>query len=361
MGGDATLIAMPGCSRRSRVGLAVVVTLGACGRVHPGPSKPQPTPTTTGAAAQSWDAQAATAFVPLTTALPNLDGVVTRWQAGAVSDADLRAGASAAVAQIVTARRAVEALPPFPYDSRANDLYRDSVILDLQAANTDESAADVPAGSALRNEVVLLGTRLRRLADRVFDRGRALVQPYLGPADPNVVVNLPEEVPNWKTEGLAAGPPLDPDAPSVRPLPGGSGELREPNRPTQSRAAWLDAVRAAGIPEGAAVATAIAGNPDSPVGSSAAGSALARDFLDAAERLRSTPDPVGDREGATRLRLGLLVDADAVYATRAASLAASDRLRDVGLRLAVVADQLWPADAGPRSSGFPTSLLSDDR
>lgn len=353
---------MPGRRRRSRLGVALVLALGACGGAATKQSGSQPTRTTSDPAAQSWDARAAGAFAPLTTALPNLDGAVARWRSGAVSDADLRTGAVAAIAQIVTARGAVEALPPFPGDGRVNDLYRDSIILDLQAANAYISGADVPAGSALRDEVTLLGTRLRRLADRVFDRGRALVQPHLGPADPNVVLNLPEEVPNWITEGLAAGPPLDPDAPAVRPLPGASGELRVPTRPAQARSAWLDAVRAAGIPDGAAIATAISPTSGSSVSpANAPDPALAKALLKAAEQLRSTPDPVGDREGATRLRLSLLVDADAVYAARAAALAESDRLRDVGLRLAVVADQLWPTDAGGRSSGLPTSLLSDDR
>ena len=303
--------------------------------------------------ATAWDAQAAAAFAPLTSGLPALDRAHAQWVAGTTSAADLGAAATAAAAASVDARRRVDALPPCPADARVNGLYRASVLLDLQAADGDGEVGALPPGP-LADQVGLLSSRLRHLADRVFDRGRALVQPALGPLDPNLIVNLPEEVPSWPVEGLAAGPPLDPQAPAARPLPASAGELRAPNRPSGSRAAWEHAVRSAGIPSASTIDAAVAGGAGSQ-------GDIARTLDAAAEALRATPDPAGDREESARVRLGLLVDADAVYAARAGALAgpgAGAKLLDVAKRLDLIGSGLWAPDLGPRVSSLSPALLT---
>jgi len=285
---------------------------------------------------------------------------VDRWSAGSETDAAMQSAAAAAVTSLVDTRTRVDALSSFPGDPRVNDLYRRSVLLDLQAANVYEAATGLPPGSALRDQARLLGVRLRRLGDRVFDRGRALVQTRLGPLDPNLVVNLPEEVPNWVVEGLAAGPPLDPSSPAARPLPASAGELRAPTRPSGSRTAWEHAVESAHVPSAATVDGAVSGGSEPA-------ETLAHTFIAAAETLRATPDPAGDREESARVRLGLLVDADAVYAARAAfetrgvDPGSSLRLLDVARRLDLIGAGLWAPDLGLRSSGLSPALLGDDR
>lgn len=342
--------------RALAVGSAVLV--GACSTGHPRPTVPDP-------AATAWDQGAGAAFAPLTAALPSVDTAVDRWSAGSESDAAMQGAAAAAVTSLLDTRTRVDVLAPFPGDPRVNDLYRRSVLLDLQAANAYQAATGLTPGSALRDQVRLLGVRLRRLGDRVFDRGRALVQARLGPLDPNLVVNLPEEVPNWVVEGLAAGPPLDPGSPAARPLPASAGELRTPTRPSGSRGAWERAVESVHVPSAATVDGAVSGGSEPA-------DALAHTFIAAAEALRTTPDPAGDREESARVRLGLLVDADAVYAARAAfeaqavdsgpaDAAPSVRLLDVARRLDLIGAGLWAPELGPRSSDLAPALLGDDR
>jgi hypothetical protein len=190
---------------------------------------------------------------------------------------------------------------------------------------------DTPAGD-LRTQLDLMAKRLRALADRVFDRGHALVKPALGEKpDPNVDIRLPEEVPNWAAEGLAPGPPLDdpPPAPSEEP------QLRQASRPEQPRAQWLAAVEALHPPKPTL---------DSP-------KETARALVAAAERLRSVPDPAGDREEGARIRLALLVQADGARAAQAG-------LGDVARRLLVVGDRLWSGPGLPeRSSGLDPAIL----
>ncbi|GAC1315997.1 MAG: hypothetical protein NVSMB12_12350 [Acidimicrobiales bacterium] len=305
--------------------------------------------------ATAWDSQAAAAFAPLTAALPAFDRAHAQWVGGTTSGPDLQAAAGAATTAFTDARRRVDALPPFPGDARVNSLYRASVLLDLQSAHADDTAGTLPPGP-LSEQVGLLSSRLRHLADRVFDRGRALVQPALGPVDPNLIVNLPEEVPNWQVEGLAAGPPLDPQAPAARPLPASAGELRAPSRPSGSRAAWERAVRSAAIPRASTIDAAVTGVAEVDGG-------IARTLVAAAEALRATPDPGGDREESARVRLGLLVDADAVYAARAAALAGAgvgDHLGAVARRLDLIGAGLWSPALGPRVSSLSPALLTDD-
>lgn len=347
---------------RGRFLRALAVTssllIGACTTSHARDTAPDP-------AATAWDQGAGAAFAPLTAALPSLDAAVDRWSAGSETDAAMQAAAVTAITSLVDTRARVDALAPFPGDPRVNDLYRRSVLLDLQAANVYEAAAGLTPGSPARDQARLLGVRLRRLGDRVFDRGRALVQVRLGPLDPNLVVNLPEEVPNWVVEGLAAGPPLDPASPAARPLPAPAGQLRAPTRPSGSRRAWEHAVESLHVPSAATVDGAVSGGSEP-------GDALAHTFIGAAETLRATPDPAGDREESARVRLGLLVDADAVYAARAAfearpadagsaDAAPSVRLLDVAQRLDHIGAGLWAPELGTRSSGLSPALLGDDR
>src|SRR5437879_1683688 len=135
---------------------------------------------------------------------------------------------------------------------------------------------------------------------------------------------------------MAPGPPLDDPAPAASESP----PLRAKTRPEQAASAWTAAVRSTAIPPAAELAAGIDG------GNGDALRTLARSYVDAAERLRSTPDPRGQREKSAITRLALLVAADGARAAQASTVIDGDAaaaLRNVGRRLALVADHLWPS------------------
>lgn len=263
---------------------------------------------------EAWEAEAVAAFGgnDLTTGVVDMVDGAREWLAGERPTEQFSAELDRRRNQMLDVGDRMEALRPFPYDKRVNGLYRDAAALYLQTVLVYQAMVAQPAGD-VRTQHDLLARRIRILGDRVFDRGRELVKRTLHEApSPDVDMRLPEEVPNWVEEGIAAGPPLD----SPPPPPSGQPTLREPTRPQQPRADWLAAVKAIGAP------------------------ADAKALIDAAERLRAVPDPKGDREEGARIRLSLLVDADA---QRAAQL----QLADVSRALARVADHLWDAPGLP--------------
>jgi hypothetical protein len=213
------------------------------------------------------------------------------------------------------------------------------------------AAVITPPGDA-RTQLDVLARRIRELGDRIYDRGTAAMAPFVHD-DPlkDVDVRLPEEVPKWAEEGMAPGPPLDDPPPAASDSP----PLRAKTRAEQPASAWAAAVRSAEAPPAAELAAAIDG------GNSDALRNMARSYIDAAERLRSTPDPRGQREKSAITRLALLVAADGARAAQASTMVdgdAADALRNVGRRLALIADHVWPSDLGARQTGFDPGLLT---
>jgi hypothetical protein len=304
------------------------------------------TSTTTGhrrQEAEDWDGDANGAFggVDLTQHVIDMVKGAQEWQAGQRPTDKFTAELAARHDDFTATRARLLGLRPFPLDSRVKPLYLDSAQLYIETANAYQAMVATPPGD-VRTQLDLLARRLRELADRVFDRGHALVQPALGVKDnPDVDIRLPEEVPDWTAEGLAPGPPLDDKPPPASTDP----QLHKATRPQQPRADWLAGVRALGLPSAADAAAAVGAADDAALRDQA------RALIAGAERLRTTPDPKADREEATRIRLSLLVDADAC---RAGQL----HLADMARRLLVVGDQLWAGDGLPsRSSGLSPTLL----
>ena len=216
----------------------------------------------------------------------------------------------------------LDELREFPYDERVDDMYRDAADMYLQTVRVYQAMITTPPGD-VRTQHDLLARRVRILGDRVFDRARELIKPTLHEeANPDVDIRLPEEVPNWVEEGIAPGPPLD-DPP---PAPSGEPTLRRPTRPQQPRDDWLAALEALDLP------------PALLTGDLRAN---ARALIAAAEQLRTIPDPEGDREEGARIRLSLLIEADAA---RAGQL----ELNEVARRLAIIADRLWSGPGLPQ-------------
>jgi hypothetical protein len=288
---------------------------------------------------KAWEQKASAAFKPLVNDVPDLVTGAREWQAGGRPTDDFTRQVHNAVADFVQTRERVAALGPSPKNKAAGTLYKRSAQLYVEVGRIYQVMLATEAGD-VRTQLDLLVRRVRELADRVFDRGRAALAPYLGEQQsPDVEVRAPEEVPLWPEEGLAAGPPLD----TAPPPPTASPPLRQQTRPEESAAAWAKDVRAAGIPTEAELAAAVRGAPADRLGE------LGRRFVAAAERLRARPDPQGQRERSAVLRLGLLVDTDAARTTQAATFlqdGPQHDLTDVGRTIAGVGKDLV-AEARP--------------
>lgn len=245
---------------------------------------------------RDWTELAGEAFEPLVSSSHEVPRAVRAWLDGELSDGALREKLDATLAGAAQTESRVKALP----DAPAKSLYVASAELHLQHVRILVRAIGIAPGDG-RQQVVLLGLRVRQLGDRVFDRGRALLDPSFGADAPDVQLNLPEEVPDWEAEGLAAGPPFD-DAPGPS---SSSPSLRADDRPTQPEADWLAAVEMAGAPDRIDFDGDLA--------------AQARAYVDAAEALRDEPDPDvdGGRELSAVLRLSWLIKADAARAAQA--------------------------------------------
>lgn len=219
-----------------------------------------------------------------------------RWLAGELTDDEYRATLTVGLGDATETRNRVAALPSAPPKA----LYLASTELHVQYVRINLALIGMESGP-LRDQVGLLAQRVRQLGDRIFDRGRVLVDPAFGAEVPDVQINLPEEVPDWVAEGMAVGPPLDAaPGPSAATPP-----LRAEARPTQPEDRWLAAVAAAGAPDRLDLHGDLA--------------AQARAYVAAADALRDEPDPDGaaGRERSAVLRLGYLVKADAARAAQA--------------------------------------------
>jgi hypothetical protein len=249
----------------------------------------KPTPS-----AEAWAGDAQQAFSDLVGRVPTLVSGARDWVAHTKSDEQFREEVERDLTAFEKSRRGVAALATPEEFATAHRLYEASALLYVECARVYRSAI----GLADPVQHDLLARRLRELGDRVFDRGRKELGLEVG-SDPNVQVNLPEEVPDWVAEGLAAGPPLD-DAPG----PPSSTPLLHQDRPEQSRAAWRRDVGRAKAPSVGSLHTRDDGELRD----------VARRFVAAAEYLRDRPDPRGGREESTRLRLSWLIAADAARA-----------------------------------------------
>ena len=301
----------------------------------------------------SWTADALRAFggSSLVTVIQDATGQADGLVSGTVTPDALRRALTPDLAQMTLIRDQVVALRPFPGNRMVGDMYARSAQLEVEWVRVLLDTADVPAGPA-RAQLMLLARRVRQLADRVFDRGTALIAASAGPTttDPNIVVERPDDVPDWTAAGLAAGPPLD----TAPPTSSGAVPSRPATRPTQPRGGWIAAVARTQAPTPSALAGAIyAGDP-------AACQRMARALVAAAEALRAAPDPAPNgREESARLRLGLLIDADAARAAQLAALigpAGSNEIASAE-RLLVIGQGLWSSDLGPHSSSLDPRIL----
>ena len=311
--------------------------------------------------AQAFQGKVDEAFKALGDAIKVFLPKAQEFEAGKVTPADFKGSVDLALPEFVKSRDAVAALEKYQKDPVINGYFVDAADLYVEVARIYGVAVD-PAADALRAQLNIAAKRLRTLGDRVYDRGRFVLDPsFYAPSSQEVELRPPTEVPDWVAEGMAPGPPLaetpGPPAatPPVRVVTCGKG-VPEPCRAEETAKKWESRVKAAGFPQPPDVVRALeAGDP-------AKLAELAAGYETKTRTLMAGADPKGDRERAAVTGLGLLTDGEAARLGQIAALLPPgdprSRLLAVARRVLVAGDDLLEAKLFQRS-GLPASLLAD--
>jgi hypothetical protein len=311
--------------------------------------------------AESFQKEVDEAFGPLAEAIKVFLPKAQEYEAGKMSPTDLKAAVDVALPEFVKARDAVAKLDKYKAKPVVNRYFVDAADLYVETARIYAVAVD-PAAEAQRAQLNLAAKRVRTLGDRIYDRGRVVIDPSFYATSPDVEVRPPTEVPDWVAEGMAAGPPLA-DAPPPAPATPPSREptcgdgVTPPCREEQPKKEWESRVKKAGFPQPPDVTRALKAADATKLGE------LAATYETKTRELMAGPDPKGDRERAAVVGLGLLTDGEAARLGQAAAMLpvgeARNRLMAVARRTLVVGDDLLDSDLGFRRSGQSRSLLKD--
>jgi hypothetical protein len=279
------------------------------------------------AAAQVWYRGVLADLRPLQSTLLGALSAASGWAAGSESAGMARHEFAVDLPKLERVDRALGKLPPLPGHSTARADYASAIGLYVAALEVDEAATEVTPG-ALQTQLQHAGDRIRELGDNVFDQGTAELAPLIGSNLAGDDVTAAAHLPDWSALGLAPRAPLASSWRAASPAATGS----------QPRAKWAAEVTMDGAPTQAGVRSA--------VGAQRRPATLAQMAvrLGAADAfVRSIPGPAGDVRRSNRLRLGLLVDAEAVMAAEASHLsagAASHALATVAADLASIGGRL---------------------
>ena len=352
------------------IGGAVLVAAGLIGLVAAnsggdGDSDTTASSTTTVTAsdeAKAFQTKVDDAFKPLGDAIKVFLPRAQEYESGKVSPADFKANIDLALPEFVKARDAVAGIEEYKPEPAVNRYFVDAGDLYVEVARIYNVAVD-PGSEPLRAQLNLAARRVRTLGDRIYDRGRAVLDPtFYAPPSEDVELRPPTEVPDWTAEGMAAGPPLagtpgpPAETPPVREATC-SDEVVPPCRAEESEKKWESRVKKAGFAQPAEVVAALDEENAARLGE------LAAAYEDKIRTLRAAPDPKGGRERAAVVALALLADGEAARLGQAASMLpageARTRLLTVAKRVVVVGDGLLDPDLGLRPSGLPPALLEE--
>jgi len=344
------------------IGLIALVAANHDSSSGPSASSSSTTTVTVSKASKDFQTKVDDAFKPLGDAIKVFLPKAQDFEAGKVTPADFKGAVDAALPEFVKARDAVGKVAKYKPDPAVNRYFFEAADLYVEVARIYGVAAD-PASDALRAQLNVAARRLRTLGDRIYDRGRVVLDPtFYAPSSSEVELRPPTEVPDWVAEGMAAGPPLaetpGPPAasPPIREATCGTG-VAPPCRAEESQSKWAGRVKKAGFPQPTDVVKALEAGDAAKLGS------LAGTYEAKVRTLRAGPDPKGHRERAAVVELGLLTDGEAARLGQAAALLpggdARTRLQAVARRALVVGDDLLDPGLGFRRSGLPQSLLSD--
>jgi hypothetical protein len=253
---------------------------------------------------QAWYRHVTGDLHPLQSTLLGALHAASAWANGSESAATARKEFERDLPALERVHRALQKLAPLPGHASAHDDYVAAIGLYVASLRVDLAATEEPSG-ALQGQLQHSYERVRSLGDIVYDQGTAELAPQLGSALAGPDVAAASHVPDWSSDGLAPAPPV---ASSWRP--GGA-----PASGSQPKREWAAEVAMDGAPAHAAVRAAVAGRPpqanlDQMVVALSAAVAF----------VGSIPANTGDPLAANRLRLGLLVDAEALMSEEAALL-----------------------------------------
>jgi hypothetical protein len=346
------------------VAAALIVLVASFGGDDDGGSSSASSTTTVTASKEATDFQANVdvAFKPLADAIKVFLPKAQEYEGGKVTPADFKSAVDLALPEFIKARDAVAALPPYEKKPVINTYFVDAADLYVETARIYGVAVD-PVAEALRGQLNTAAKRVRTLGDRIYDRGRVVLDPsFYAPTSQDVEIRPPTEVPDWVADGMAAGPPLAAEpgpaagTPPVREPTCGKG-VTPPCREEQSKKTWESRVKKAGFPQPPDVAQALDAADPVKLGE------LAATYESKTRELMAGPDPKGDRERAAVVGLGLLTNGEAARLGQAAVQLpegeARNRLMAVARRALVAADDLLQPGLGFRPSGLPRELLQD--
>lgn len=286
-------------------------------------------PAVSASEAQSWYQKVVGDLAPLQSSLVNGLEAASGWQQGSESGSSAGRVIMRDLPSLEEARAGVEqqkALPGYP---EAKAEYADAIGLYVEAFELELAATEVKPGPLVA-QLQRSFERIRELGDVTFDQGTTDLAPLLGSSIAGADVAASTHVPDWTTLGLAPAAPL---------LSAWEGTTTQPSG-TQSDAAWAAVVTRDGAPSQASLRKAVSGRP--PAGK-------LTDFVEAVDRaelLSSVPVPTGEPQASDLLRLGLLVDAEAVLADEASDLSRNEPARS----FAAVATTLVSIGADLRST-----------
>ena len=280
---------------------------------------------------QAWYQHVVNDLHPLQSTLLGALDAASGWASGSESAATARREFERDLPKLERVQRALRDLASLHGHASAHNDYVAAIGLYVASLQVDEAATEEPGGT-LQSQLQHSYERLRGLGDIVFDQGTAELAPELGSALAGPDVAAASRVPDWSSDGLAPAPPLASSWP-----PDGA-----PASGSQPEAKWAAEVAMDGAPADAAVRAAVAGHsPQSKLGPMVAALATADVYVG------SVPVTAGEPLTANRLRLGLLVDAEALMSEEAARLSHGEPAR----ALAAIATRLGSVGRTLRAEG----------
>jgi hypothetical protein len=254
--------------------------------------------------AQAWYGHVVADLHPLQSTLLGALHAASAWASGSESAAKVRRELERDLPVLERVHRALQNLAPLPGHTSAHDDYVVAIGLYIASLRADEAATEEQVG-ALQEQLQHSYQRLRRLGDIVFDQGTAELAPVLGSELAGPDVAAASHLPDWSSDGLAPAPPLAPSWPPGGATASGSQPIGQ----------WAAEVAMDGAPAQRAVSAAAAGHTRlSKLGPMVIALGAADTYVG------SVPGALGDPLRANRLRLALLVDAEALMSEEAAHL-----------------------------------------
>lgn len=280
--------------------------------------------------------------------------IVNEWREAKNKPADVSLAAEQALEKYLEARDLLATRRPFEQAPRALDNYRDAVEVYIVHARLTRLSTFIE-DKALLNQTQLVMSRLRYLADRLYDLGGEEMAPYTVEGSSRRTVDgyeftKPIDVPKFATGDWAPGPPLS----GAAPVAGPEREYQEV-RPENEFPEWQAVVENAEIPAADEVADTLTG------GSVVELAGIADELTGASDTLYAAPDPRDERLVNTRIQVGLLVESEAARVAQIARLAPAKHRADameMAKSLALVGSRGWDERLGERDLGFPGDLLT---